>query len=80
LCKCSKKSSLPYTIVRPGRLTHEKGTGKIQLAEKLHHSGTISREDVAQVMVSSLEKPNTIGKTFDILNGETPIAQALDAL
>jgi len=46
------------------QMLKEKGTGKIQLAEKLQHSSTISREDVAQVMVSSLEKPNTIGNRY----------------
>lgn len=74
-----QKSKLSYTIVRPGRLTHEKGTGKIQLAAKLQQSGTITREDVARVITTSLDKTNTIGKTFDILNGETPIAQAIDS-
>jgi len=75
-----QKSNLPYTIVRPGRLTHDQGTGKIQLSEKLEQSGTITREDVARVIVSSLEFPNTAGKTFDILNGEVPIEKALETI
>jgi uncharacterized protein YbjT (DUF2867 family) len=73
-------SGLDYTIVRPGGLTDDPGTGLIDAAEKLGRSGRITRDDVAATLAAALEEPNTIGKTFEELNGETPIAEALAKL
>ncbi|MEX0780520.1 MAG: SDR family oxidoreductase [Balneolales bacterium] len=73
-----KQSDLTYTIVRPGRLTYEKGTGKIRIAEKLEdRNGSIPREDVAEVMVLSLMIENTGNRVFEILSGDIPINMAL---
>ena len=72
-----QKSGLAYTIVRPGALTNEKGSGKIQLKEKLEEQESISRANVAQTLVEVLDndvKPNQI---FEILDGETPIEKAV---
>ncbi len=73
-----QQTPLEYTIVRPGRLTDEAGAGAVDLAERLGRSGEIAREDVAHVMVESLEVPNAICKAFDTLAGDTPIRQALE--
>jgi uncharacterized protein YbjT (DUF2867 family) len=72
-----KKSELIYSIVRPGALTDEKGKGKIRLAEKLNESGSISRDDVAQVLVSALHDNALINKTVEIIEGETMISIAI---
>ena len=72
-----QKSGLAYTIVRPGALTNEEGSGKIQLKEKLEEQESISRANVAQTLVEVLDndvKPNQI---FEILDGETPIEKAV---
>jgi uncharacterized protein YbjT (DUF2867 family) len=74
------KSGLDYTIVRPGGLTDDPGTGNIDAAADLGRYGRIPREDVAATLVACLDEPATIGKSFDLLDGETPIREALAAL
>ncbi|MDF2014699.1 SDR family oxidoreductase [Priestia megaterium] len=74
-----EKSGLDYTIIRPGDLTNDPETGKVKVADDLEHK-QISREDVASVIIASLENDQTIGKAFDMINGETPIVEALRTL
>jgi uncharacterized protein YbjT (DUF2867 family) len=78
--KALAESGLDYTIVRPGRLTDDPGTGKVEVAERLERSGSVARDDVAAVLAEALRADNTIGKAFDLLGGETPIAEAVAAL
>jgi uncharacterized protein YbjT (DUF2867 family) len=73
-------SDLEWTIVRPGGLTDEPGTGRVEVAPSLGRSGSITRDDVAAVLVGCLDEPRTVRATFDVLQGETPIAQALASL
>ena len=73
-------SELDWTIVRPGGLTDESGTGRVEVAPSLGRSGTVTRDDVAAVLAACLDEPRTVRATFDLLQGETPIAQALAAL
>lgn len=72
-----KASKVPYTIVRPGSLTNEKGTGRIELGKILQKQGYISRDDVAKVLTMSLFDNATTNKHFEILSGSLPIEQAL---
>ena len=74
------ESGLDYTIVRPGGLTDDPGTGKIQIAEALETGGRVSRDDVAAVIAEALTADNTIGKAFDLLNDGTPISDAIRSL
>lgn len=73
-------SGLDFTIVRPGRLTDDPGTGRVAAAERLGRSGEITRDDVASTLVAVLATERTIGRTFELLAGETPIEDALRAL
>ena len=73
-------SDLDYTIIRPGGLTDEEGTGRIEAAEHLGGRGEISRDDVARTFAEALELENTYHKTFEILGGETPIREALERI
>jgi uncharacterized protein YbjT (DUF2867 family) len=75
-----KSSTLDYTIIRPGSLTEDEGTGMIEAAEQLGRRGEIPREDVARTFASALESEDTYHKTFEILSGETPIREALARL
>ena len=70
------QSTLNYTIIRPGGLTNEKGTGNITIAENLER-GLIPREDVAAVIVASLNEKAVYRRSFDLVSGQTPIAEAL---
>lgn len=65
-----------YSIIRPGGLNTEAEKGKVE-AGKVHICTTISREDVAEVVKTCIEEPGTIGLTFDVVGGDTPIAEAL---
>ena len=72
-----QESGLDYTIVRPGRLTNDLGSGQVEAALSLGRYGEIPREDVARTIVIALEDQNTYGKTFEVLSGDTPIREAL---
>ncbi len=74
------QSSLDYTIIRPGGLTEDEGTGHIDVAENLGRRGEIPREDVASTFAAALQDHGTYRKTFDILSGDTPIPEALARL
>ena len=73
-----KKSSLNYSIVRPGSLNNEKPSGHIVLTEKLDQEGEISRADVAQVLTRVLHDDVANKTTFEILKGDTLIAKAFE--
>jgi uncharacterized protein YbjT (DUF2867 family) len=75
-----RESGLDYTIIRPGRLTDDAGTGTVDAAESLGRYGEIPREDVAATIAVALEAPNTVGKTFEVLAGDTPVRQATKSL
>ena len=75
-----QSSGLDYTIIRPGSLTNEPGTGRIDAAPSLGRRGEISREDVAAIFAATLEAENTFGKTFEALSGDTPIREAIAAI
>lgn len=72
-----RNSGLDYTIVKPGRLTNDPGSGKISIGKSLER-GEIPREDVASVLAEVLEMPEAIGKEFDLLSGSQPIQKALE--
>ena len=75
-----RESGLKFTVVRPGRLTDDPETGLIEVAPTLTHSGEITRADVAAAVLTCLDEPGTNGKTFDVLSGETPLAEAIHGL
>jgi uncharacterized protein YbjT (DUF2867 family) len=74
-----RASGLDATVVRPGGLTNDPGTGRVRLGEQLPR-GQVARDDVAAVLVAVLDAPATIGRTFDLIGGDTPIDQAVAAL
>jgi uncharacterized protein YbjT (DUF2867 family) len=67
-----QESGLDYTIIRPGSLTNDEGSGKIEAAEALGRRGEISREDVARTFAEALEMQSTYGKTF-VTPDDTPV-------
>ena len=74
-----RASGLDATVVRPGGLTNDPGTGHVTLGENLP-SGQVTRDDVAAVLAAVLDSPNTIGRTLDLTGGDTPIAEAVKAI
>jgi nucleoside-diphosphate-sugar epimerase len=75
-----RESGLDWTIVRPGRLTDAPGSGRIDAAPALGRHGEIPRDDVALTLFESLLQDGTIRVAFDVLEGRTPVREALRAL
>ena len=73
-------SGLDYTIVRPGSLTDDPGTGRVRVSADLGRRGQIPRDDVAAVIAAVLDAPNTIGVTFEAFSGDLPVAEAVRSL
>jgi uncharacterized protein YbjT (DUF2867 family) len=72
-------SGLDWTIVRPGRLTDDPGTGRIRTGTDIGF-GNVTRDDVAATLAAVLAARNTIGKKFVLLEGDTPVEEAVRAL
>jgi uncharacterized protein YbjT (DUF2867 family) len=73
-------SGLDYTIVRPGTLTDDPGTGLVRLTTELGGRGRVPRDDVAAVLAEVLEAPNTIGVIAELFGGGVPVAEAVRSL
>ena len=70
-------SRLDYTIIEPGSLTEQEGTGAIQVEPD--GPGPIPIPDVAQCLADCVDLPQTAGRIYNIIKGSTPIKQALTA-
>jgi uncharacterized protein YbjT (DUF2867 family) len=70
-------SDLDWTIVRPGVLTDEPGTGRVRVSTEFGDRAPVPRDDVAAVLAACLTTPATIGVTFELFGGDTPIPDAL---
>lgn len=78
-----KATNLDYTIVRPGALSDEDKSGKLEVSKAGFTSmegRSIPRADVANILVSVLDLPNTYNKTFEVLQGENPAADELGSI
>jgi nucleoside-diphosphate-sugar epimerase len=72
-------SGLEYTVVRPGGLTDDPPTNRVELGSGFD-AGNIPRADVAAVLHACLFLPHTIDWTFDVVSGKIPIDEALASL
>jgi uncharacterized protein YbjT (DUF2867 family) len=73
-------SELDWTIVRPGSLTDDPGTGRVRATRELGGRGSVPRDDVASALVAVLETPGTIRVTFELFAGDVPVDEAIRAL
>jgi nucleoside-diphosphate-sugar epimerase len=73
------RTELQTTVVRPGHLTDDDGTGRVFIASSTGR-GDVPRQDVAAVLVAVLDASDTAGQTFELISGETPIAAAVAAV
>jgi uncharacterized protein YbjT (DUF2867 family) len=74
------ESGLAYTIVRPGSLSDDPGTGNVTVTTEMSTRGPIPRDDVAAVLAAVLADNSLSGKTFVVVGGDTPIDEALRSL
>lgn len=72
-------SDREWTIVRPGSLTDDPGTGRVRISTDPFR-GKVPREDVAAVVDAVLGEYPAIGKILYVNGGEDPVGQALAAI
>lgn len=73
------RKDLDWTILRPGRLTDDPGTGRVDLATKVER-GDVSRDDVAIVLCHLLTTPATAGLTLELVNGDVEVTDAISVV
>ncbi|WP_189217868.1 MULTISPECIES: NAD(P)H-binding protein [Streptomyces] len=71
--------SLDWTILRPGMLTNDAGTGLVRL-EAHTGRGPIPRDDVAAVLVELVDTPATAGLTLELISGSAPVPVAVKSV
>jgi hypothetical protein len=72
------RPALTVTVLRPGGLTDEPGTGQVTLARHVPR-GSVPRDDVAAVLMALLDVPRD-GVVAELVSGPTPVAEAVSAL
>ncbi|MGW6564565.1 NAD(P)H-binding protein [Streptomyces sp. NPDC054975] len=70
------RKGLDWTILRPGMLTNDAGTGLVRL-EASTGRGPIPRDDVAAVLAELLDTPATAGLTLELIAGSVPVTVAV---
>jgi len=74
-----QRRDLDWTILRPGRLTDEPGTGRVWLAAHVD-PGWVPRDDVAAVLLALLDEPAASRLVLELVSGHIPTAQAVAAI
>ena len=72
------QEALDWTIVQPGKLTDDVPTGTVAVGDLDY--GSVTRGDVAHVLAEVLESDSTIGRTFAVVAGDRPVAEAVRKL
>lgn len=70
------ESDRDWTILRPGRLTNDPGTGRVRLGGDPFR-GEIPRDDVASMLDTVLLEPRSVGQIMYLNSGAADIDQAL---
>lgn len=72
-----KRSGLTHSIVHPGVLTDDPGTGKVETGLYFDEVKEIPREDVAAVIFEILDNTDNRGKELQIVTGSEDISTAV---
>ena len=72
-------SDLDWTILRPGTLTDDAGTGRVRLGPAIAQ-GAVRRDDVAAVLAELLHAPGTVHQVLELTEGDTPVADAVSGV
>jgi uncharacterized protein YbjT (DUF2867 family) len=75
-----KATDLDWTILRPGRLTDDPGTGRVLLAPPPVDRADVTRDDTAAVLAALLDAPGTIGKVLELREGDDEVHEAIAAV
>lgn len=71
-----RASSLDWTVLRPGGLTDDDGTGEVTLARHVPR-GEVPRADVAAVLAACLHDDATAGHVLELVSGDVPVETAI---
>ncbi|MGZ6669233.1 MAG: NAD(P)H-binding protein, partial [Solirubrobacteraceae bacterium] len=71
-----QQSDRDWTIVRPGRLTDDPGTGRVRI-DSAPFRGQVPRDDVAAVLARLLHDPRLARRLLYVASGDEPVEQAL---
>ena len=72
------RPGLATTVLRPGSLTDDPGTGRVTLAPYVDR-GSVPRDDVAAVLVALLDA-GADGAVLELVGGDVAITEAVSAL
>ena len=72
------RPGLDTTVLRPGGLTDEAGTGRVTLTRRVDR-GSVPRDDVAAVLMALLDRPGG-GAVLELVTGPTPVDEAVAAV
>jgi uncharacterized protein YbjT (DUF2867 family) len=70
------ESDLDWTVVRPGMLTDDPGTGRVRVQEEPIRA-EVTRDDVAAVLAAVVDESRAVSKVLYVVGGEEPIEDAL---
>jgi uncharacterized protein YbjT (DUF2867 family) len=73
------RTALATVVLRPGSLTDDPGSGRVTLARSVGR-GEVPRDDVAAVLVAFLDAGPTEPVVAELIEGSTPVAEAVAAL
>lgn len=74
-----RRRDLDWTVLRPGALTNDAGSGTVRLARSVPR-GRVSRDDVADVLLALLDEPGTARLTLELVGGDVPVDDAVRRL
>ncbi|MEU3029300.1 SDR family oxidoreductase [Streptomyces incarnatus] len=75
----TRQKDLDWTILRPGSLTNDAGTGLVRL-EAHTGRGMVPRDDVAAVLAELVDTSATAGLTLELTGGSTPVSVAVKSV
>ena len=74
-----RDSGLDWTIIRPGRLTDDEPTGRVERGEQVARA-EVPRADVAAVLAEVVDSGAGIGAQWNLVSGDTPVADEVARL
>lgn len=75
----SSLDALDWTVLRPGALTDDAGTGLVRLEARTGR-GPVPRDDVAAVLAELVDTPATNGLTLELISGSAPVSVAVKSV
>jgi uncharacterized protein YbjT (DUF2867 family) len=70
------ESDRDWTVVRPGMLTDDPGTGHVRVQEEPIRA-EVTRDDVAAVLAAVVDESRAVSKVLYVVGGDDPIDDAL---